>query len=157
VKPLIHGVTLAFVLAVAGLALGQGMMGSGTRGGMGGMGGMMAPPPPSLGENPLPASKAVLAKGKGLYDANCAACHGPTGRGDGPAAAALNPRPPELRAAAGWADGQIAAQIRNGRGQMPPFSALDMDSVWSLVRYVRSLQRQAQDENPWRPAGPAVI
>jgi mono/diheme cytochrome c family protein len=34
--------------------------------------------------------------GRALYGDYCAACHGDTGRGDGPAAAALRPRPPDL-------------------------------------------------------------
>ena len=31
--------------------------------------------------------------GKAKYDANCIGCHGATGKGDGAAAAALNPKP----------------------------------------------------------------
>jgi len=34
--------------------------------------------------------------GRTLYDANCAACHGPTGKGDGPAVAGLPRRPADL-------------------------------------------------------------
>jgi mono/diheme cytochrome c family protein len=33
------------------------------------------------------------AKGKDLYAKHCGGCHGPLGKGDGPAAAALNPKP----------------------------------------------------------------
>jgi mono/diheme cytochrome c family protein len=106
-----------------------------------GQGGTMAPPA-SIGKNPLRASKAVIAEGKKLYDANCTACHGAVGLGDGPAAVALNPRPPDLHAAKSWSDGQIAAQIQNGKGTMPPFGkTLDLKSIWSLVHYVRRLQR----------------
>ena len=48
---------------------------------------------------PAPATAAAPtgppdpARGAELYAANCATCHGPRGDGDGPAAAALNPRP----------------------------------------------------------------
>jgi mono/diheme cytochrome c family protein len=121
---------------------GMGMGGMGGMHGMGGMGGMMGPPP-SAGENPLPASPEVLAKGKTLFEANCAACHGPLGRGDGPAGAGLTPRPPDLRGnASTWSDGQIAAQIQNGRGGMPAFAKpLDNRSIWSIVHHVRRLQR----------------
>ncbi|MDZ4711156.1 MAG: cytochrome c [bacterium] len=35
----------------------------------------------------------VLGKGKDLYNANCASCHGETGAGNGPAGATLNPPP----------------------------------------------------------------
>jgi mono/diheme cytochrome c family protein len=34
--------------------------------------------------------------GKILYERHCASCHGPEGRGDGPAAEALAPRPSDL-------------------------------------------------------------
>lgn len=39
------------------------------------------------------ASPEVLAAGKAVYETNCASCHGPNGMGDGPAAAALDPKP----------------------------------------------------------------
>ncbi len=34
--------------------------------------------------------------GRALYDDNCAACHGPSGKGDGPAAATLKTQPADL-------------------------------------------------------------
>lgn len=48
------------------------------------------------GEYPSLPAAADLERGKTLFAANCAACHGPSGRGDGPAAAALVPRPSNL-------------------------------------------------------------
>jgi mono/diheme cytochrome c family protein len=47
----------------------------------------------------LPSAHAVHAAqsaGESLYRRYCAACHGMDGRGDGPAATALCPRPPDL-------------------------------------------------------------
>jgi mono/diheme cytochrome c family protein len=37
--------------------------------------------------NPLPVNRSVIDSGETLYEANCAACHGSKGAGDGPAAA----------------------------------------------------------------------
>ena len=33
--------------------------------------------------NPVPPDERSLAAGKAIYEQNCAACHGETGRGDG--------------------------------------------------------------------------
>ena len=45
---------------------------------------------PSFG---LAQTKGDAKVGKAKYDANCVGCHGATGKGDGAAAAALNPKP----------------------------------------------------------------
>jgi len=41
-------------------------------------------------------AKGEPAKGKASYDQMCASCHGAAGKGDGAAAAALNPKPKDL-------------------------------------------------------------
>jgi mono/diheme cytochrome c family protein len=44
-----------------------------------------------------PAAEAGdAAKGQEIFTKTCASCHGKTGKGDGPAAAALNPKPKNL-------------------------------------------------------------
>lgn len=48
--------------------------------------------------NPNPGDPAAVARGGPLFVANCASCHGERGRGDGPGAANLNPRPANLAA-----------------------------------------------------------
>src|SRR5262245_54719263 len=49
--------------------------------------------PPEYSRHVAPASLwtdvAVLARGRAIYDAQCAVCHGPRGEGDGPAAMGL--------------------------------------------------------------------
>ena len=58
------------------------------------------------------ASKAdLLAKGKEVYEVNCASCHGPNGAGDGPAGAALNPKPRNFALADGWKNGKTKEGI----------------------------------------------
>ncbi len=140
-RTILIAVAVALVVATAvvhGMGIGRGPH---HRGGMGGMGPHMGAPQ-SVGENPLPASAAVLERGAALFTAHCSACHGPQGRGDGPAAAGLNPLPPDLRrAAAMWSEGQVAARILAGGGAMPPFGkVLEDDAVWSIVHHVRGLR-----------------
>ncbi|MEK7334979.1 MAG: cytochrome c, partial [Candidatus Binatota bacterium] len=48
---------------------------------------------------PPPSSPKLIALGKQLYNKQCAACHGPQGRGDGEAAYLLYPKPRDFVAA----------------------------------------------------------
>ncbi len=97
----------------------------------------------SLGENPVAPSVESIASGKGLYQVHCQVCHGPRGRGDGPAAKGLNPRPPDLvRSARLLPDGVLAGVIAEGRGAMPSFKAtLTESQIWDLTNFVKGLGR----------------
>src|SRR4051812_2760453 len=44
----------------------------------------------------VPPQTPSLTRGATVYRANCAGCHGQAGRGDGPMAAGLNPKPADL-------------------------------------------------------------
>ncbi|MCX7998904.1 MAG: c-type cytochrome [Leptospiraceae bacterium] len=57
------------------------------------------------------AGSDLVAKGKEVYEANCASCHGPNGAGDGPAGAALNPKPRNFLATDGWKNGKTKEGI----------------------------------------------
>jgi putative copper resistance protein D len=83
-----------------------------------------------------------IAEGRALFAEHCAVCHGPRGSGDGPAAAALQPRPPDLRAhhVALHTAGDIFWWISHGRPPMPAFAdRLDAEARWHLVNYLRAL------------------
>jgi putative copper export protein/mono/diheme cytochrome c family protein len=87
-------------------------------------------------------SAASVAAGAALYREHCATCHGPRGAGDGPAAPALDPRPPDLRAhhAALHTAGDLFWWISHGRRAMPAFAdRVDTDGRWDLVNFVRAL------------------
>ena len=47
-------------------------------------------------ENPIEATDSSITRGAELFQANCAICHGSTGKGDGVAAAGLDPKPANL-------------------------------------------------------------
>ncbi len=48
-------------------------------------------------QNPTPGDPAAIERGGTLYAQQCVTCHGVDGRGDGPAAAGLQPPPADLR------------------------------------------------------------
>lgn len=90
-------------------------------------------------------------RGHVVYDQYCAGCHGATGRGDGPAALALSPRPASLISAATSAksDKELLQTIANGKprtamqawtGTLTPEEQRDVLAyIRSLVRFVPSL------------------
>ena len=64
-----------------------------------------------------PSEAADSAKGQEVYNTYCALCHGPTGLGDGVAAAALDPKPRDLSSAAileTYTDEYLVNVITNG-------------------------------------------
>lgn len=135
---------------------GRGMAGTGMMG-HGAMGGSMLrhqyvmakgiDPKYANARNPLVADNANLLAGKTLFEQYCATCHGKSGHGDGPAAAALKPAPADLSAAMRMpmsSDSYLDWTISEGgvpvQSAMPPFKAsLSSDQIWKLVLYLRTL------------------
>ncbi len=94
--------------------------------------------------NPLARDGAGEAAGLDLYDFHCADCHGPEGRGDGPDAAWLRPRPPNLTSPAilSQSDGALRWKMATGRGGMPGYAEDLTDAdLWRLVLAVRGLNK----------------
>ena len=95
--------------------------------------------------NPIPPGIESVTAGQALFRTNCAPCHGQTGRGDGPVAGTLNPRPSDLtqHAVPGiHTDAQLFEWITNGfpGSQMPAFGPRLSDTDrWHLVNFIRSL------------------
>jgi len=93
-------------------------------------------------ENPVPPGADVVARGRQVAQLNCVACHGTAGKGDGAAAAALNPKPADWTSPAvqSESDGEIFWKISTGRGAMPSWKHLPETERWAIVHYLRSLK-----------------
>lgn len=96
----------------------------------------------------LAQSKGDAKAGKTKYDTLCVGCHGATGKGDGAAAAAMNPKPGDYtncKEMGKLSDDYLHKIIKEG-GQavkkspmMPPWGAsLNDQDVWNVVGYVKS-------------------
>jgi alcohol dehydrogenase (cytochrome c) len=87
--------------------------------------------------NPFANDPAAIDTGKGIFQAACVACHGPTGTG--------TDRAPSLRGVAeqAGADFNIFETIRKGipGTAMPPFAVLKPEDIWRLVSFIRSLSQ----------------
>ena len=84
------------------------------------------------------------ATGARLYAERCSGCHGDHGNGDGPAAAALVPKPRNFVDAAFWKSRtleQVTATVKNGKpGTMMPgfvgvLSDAEIDAVAHFVMH----------------------
>ncbi len=95
--------------------------------------------------NPIKGNKQVLADAKTIYMTNCSPCHGPSGKGNGVAAAACNPKPADHTSAKvqSESDGSLFWKIAEGRGSMPSFKqSIPEAKRWELVNFIRSLAKR---------------
>jgi mono/diheme cytochrome c family protein len=91
----------------------------------------------------------VVEEGRALYKAHCAACHGESGKGDGPGAGVFKPPPRDHTDKAYMStltDKQMADVIKMGgamRGKplMPSHPQFKDAQLQALVAYVRSLAK----------------
>ena len=94
-----------------------------------------------------PSQAADSTKGQEIYTIFCATCHGPTGLGDGVAAAALDPKPRDLSSAAileGYTDEYLVNVITNGGaavGKSPMMTAwagiISPEDIDNVVAHIR--------------------
>ena len=93
-------------------------------------------------QNPVPATPDSLVRGKQLFIARCAPCHGPDGHGGGPVSRFF-PEAPDLAYASVQqrSDGYIWGTVSYGGKAMPPQrEGLAPQDRWNLVNWVRVIQ-----------------
>lgn len=95
-------------------------------------------------KNPLKGKADAIAAGKKIYGTYCNVCHGDKGKGDGIAAAGLNPRPADHTTAKfqGQSDGAIYWKLTTGRAPMASYDkTLTVTQRWQVVNYMRTLKK----------------
>ncbi len=97
-------------------------------------------------KNPFEADKSSAAKeGKKLYVTYCTPCHGNGGKGDGIAAASLNPKPANHTSDAvqNEPDASLYWKMSTGRGPMVSYKQVLTDNQrWQLVCYIKTLGKK---------------
>ena len=100
----------------------------------------------------LDVENADVINGKALYERNCAACHGTSGKGDGPAAASMRPKPRDLADEAYMqtlSDAFLLEVITNGGASvdksplMPGWgNVMDQKEIIDIIFYLRELSKK---------------
>lgn len=123
--------TIAFPITVVAVVAGSLMAGSG------------AATLSGAARAPIAPTTESTARGRAIYVERCAVCHGDAGRGDGPAAPGLFPRPADFRVhmAAGHTRSQLLDWITNGVAgtAMPAFrNDLSEEDRWHVLNFIQS-------------------
>lgn len=116
----------------------------------------VTPPPGYIPPTPMPTLALVppqtpsAANGEAIYFEKCAACHGPTGLGDGPQGIQLGVTVPAFAlpeiarpaSPAAW-----YAIVTRGKIErfMPPFASLDDQERWDVVAYIMTLHTSEEE------------
>lgn len=104
-----------------------------------------------MDRTPVTPNPESLGNGSRLYQQHCAVCHGPAGRGNGPAAKAMTTAPADfldLEHSAIYGPGEKYWIIGHGTGRtgMPGFSgSLSPKDRWDLVNHLYRLQGGSGD------------
>lgn len=92
----------------------------------------------------MPKTRQSIEAGKAIAMTYCAPCHGESGKGDGPGAAALPRKPADWTSSAvqSESDGSIFWKITTGNPPMPAWQTLPERGRWNLVNFLRSLGKK---------------
>jgi len=102
-------------------------------------------------KNPVPVDDKSLARGQVVYAKECLSCHGEQGKGNGPAAKDLNPKPRDLSTPKIWeqTDGALFWKLTEGKKPMPTFEkSLSEEDRWNVINYIRHQFGSANTTQP---------
>ncbi len=100
---------------------------------------------PAALKNPIPMSPQSVEQGRAAYTYFCIQCHGVDLTGYGTVGQSFSPLPSDLTSGGvlGQSDGELYYKIRMGYNRHPPlFDTVSAEDTWSLVNYMRALNRR---------------
>ena len=94
--------------------------------------------------NPVKPTTETQAKAKGLYQIDCAMCHGDNGNGQTDLSKSMSLNIPDFTDAkvmSAKTDGDLFDIIRNGKDKMPPEASgrANDNIVWNLILFIRKM------------------
>lgn len=98
-------------------------------------------------ENTVSESGTLAGKGKNLYAANCANCHGIDRKGNSQAFPAL------LEVDKKYNSTQLVGLLKSGRGAMPSFKHLPAQDREALAAFLLNLKTEAKQTQPQKEVG----
>ena len=103
-------------------------------------------------KEPWVANNDMVTHGKKVFAQNCATCHGPEGKGDGPAGMALNPKPRNLvegpwKKGGGYIGWYTVLQKGLEGSSMVAFKHLKPVDRWALVQFIGSITKNKPSED----------
>jgi cytochrome c oxidase cbb3-type subunit I/II len=109
----------------------------------------LAPAPLFSTDVPAGDQARFTLRGKQAYAQHCASCHGPAGKGDGPAATSLWPAPRDLTNAH-FTDAALSQALWHGVGgsAMPGWHEHSIHELRALAVFVRSLEVAGAADEP---------
>jgi mono/diheme cytochrome c family protein len=102
-------------------------------------------------KEPWAANPKMVARGKTLFKQNCQMCHGPEGKGDGPAASGLVP-PPRNLVKGEWKKGGsqvgLFTVVTEGLpgSSMASWKQIPERDRWALVQFIQSITQNKVDK-----------
>ncbi|MEW6210846.1 MAG: c-type cytochrome [Acidobacteriota bacterium] len=108
-------------------------------------------------KNPVPFTRASIARGRTLFLHDCASCHGTDGKSQIDVIADATDLTEPKVWKSGASEGEIFRSIRDGAGvSMPPFKnqIRKEEDIWHLVNFIRSLWPEPLRPKLQEPAPP---
>ena len=99
------------------------------------------------------SSLEMINKGRELFKANCSACHGDNGQGNGPSASMLNPKPRNFHSLDSWKNGskvtQIYKTLEEGipSGGMASYNYLSPEDRFALIHFIRTFANNQPNDS----------